>query len=417
MVRIAVFTHYFGPEIGAPSARIGDLAFEWALSGCGVDVVTCFPNHPSGKIYPGFRSESYHKERLNGYDVHRNWTYVTPNTGILRKTAGHMSFWLSSKFNTVPRLPQVSCTIGTSPTFFAAMAARDCARRQRVPFIMEVRDLWPAIFRDLGVIRNPVILAILEKWEKALYRSAARIVTVTDAFRDNLMARGVPPEKLITITNGADTDFWNPHSSSSESLKHSLGLEGKFVVLYIGAHGISQALECQLHAAARLQHIENIKFVFVGEGADKRGLESKAQELGLRNVQFHPACGRERVREYYRMADLCLVPLRAIPQFDAFIPSKMFEIMSMERPILASLTGEAAGILRRSGSASVVPPEDDEALASMIIELSSRPRLLAEMGVAGRNFVESKYSRRQLANRYLEVIRDATEGWKESGPV
>jgi glycosyltransferase involved in cell wall biosynthesis len=269
----------------------------------------------------------------------------------------------------------------------------------------------------LGVIRNSFILAMLEKWEMALYRSASRIVTVTDAFRENLVARGVPSEKLVTITNGADTDYWNPNSGSSEALKRSLHLEGKFVVLYIGAHGISQALRSHLNAAARLQHAENIRFVFVGEGAEKRGLECKAQEMGLKNVQFLPSCGRDEVREYCKMADLCLVPLRAIPQFDAFIPSKMFEIMSMGRPILASLTGEAAGILRRSGSAKVVSPEDDEALANAIGEMSSRPGMLAEMGAAGRKFVESSYSRRQLASRYLDVIRDATEEWREGKPV
>lgn len=404
MKAIAVFSHFYAPEVGAPSARIGDFGALWRREGKDVHVVTCFPNYPTGKIHAGYRSLAYDAEILNGITVHRNWTYVTPNNGIFRRSFGHLTFWLSARINTLHRLPPISCTIGTSPTFFAAMAARDCARRQRVPFIMEVRDLWPAVFRDLGVIRNRLLLAILERWEMALYRSAAHVVTVTDAFRENLIARGVPAEKITTITNGADTEYWTVQNADPVSLRKSLGLENKFVVLYCGAHGVSQGLSSHVRAANRLRDDDTIRFVFVGDGADKARIENEARSLGLRNVQFHCSTSQERVRDYYAMADVCMVPLRGIPLFDGFIPSKMFEIMSMSRPIVASLRGEAARILESSGAAVIVPPEDETAIARAVTALRSSQAQLVRMGAAGRVFVANFYSRDKLAKRYLEVI-------------
>jgi glycosyltransferase involved in cell wall biosynthesis len=244
----------------------------------------------------------------------------------------------------------------------------------------------------------------------SLYRSATRVVTVTDSFRDNIIGRGIPAEKVVTITNGADTDFWQPGKAAPQELRSRLGLTGKFVVLYIGAHGISHALSAQLRAAARLKSESNIHFVFVGEGAEKERLQNEARALGLGSVLFRDPVGREEVRDYYAMADLCLVPLRAIPLFDTFIPSKMFEIMSMERPLLASLRGEAARILTRSGAARIVAPEDDEAVAAAIGDLRNKPAELVGMGIAGRRFVESCYSRRMLARRYLELMAEACTG-------
>lgn len=408
-MKIAVYSHYFLPEIGAPSARLGDFARQWVADGHEVHLATCFPNHPTGKIYPGYTGGRYLHEKLQGIDVHRSWSYITPNKGILKKTAGHATFWLSAGQQSSRRMPAPYCAIGTSPTFFAAMAARAQARRHRIPFIMEVRDLWPAIFVDLGVVKNRAIIRVLELWEMNLYRSATRIVTVTEAFRENLVGRGIPAEKVVTITNGADTSFWRPTPDEGKALRQELGLQAAFVVLYIGAHGISQGLSAQLRAAARLSHLPQVRFLFVGEGADKEKLQAEAARLKLTNVQFLPAVGKDRVREFYALADLCSVPLRNIRLFDTFIPSKMFEIMSMERPILASLSGEAAEILQRSGAAIVVPPEDDAAIATSIGEMVSHPERLADLAARGPEFVRAHYARSILARRYIDVMQDARQ--------
>lgn len=407
-MNIAYFSHYFTPEIGAPSARIYDLSRQWLATGHRVEVVTCFPNHPVGRIYPGYRPGRYMRENMDGIRVHRHWTYITPNKGFVKKTLGHVSYLPSAVLLSNRRLKHPQVSVGSSPTFFAAMAAAAAGVQYKTPFIMEVRDLWPAIFVDLGVIRNRRVIRWLEKLELALYRRATTVVTVTEAFRRNLIARGVPPEKVYAVPNGADTDFWKP-CSPPDGLQVELGLDNSFVVLYIGAHGISHALGSVLDAAARLKDIPEIHFLFVGEGAEKDALTKQARDLNLDNVMFHAPVDKERVRDLYALADVCLVPLRNIPLFDSFIPSKMFEIMAMGKPIIGSLRGESADILEQSGSAIIVPPEDSAAIARAVQYRYEKREEVNKMGERGRKFVVEHYSRRSLAAKYLEILQQAVD--------
>jgi glycosyltransferase involved in cell wall biosynthesis len=412
-MRIAYYSHYFTPEIGAPSARIYDLSREWLKAGHRAEVVTCFPNHPVGRIYKGYRAGLYMHELLDGIDVHRHWTYITPNKGFLKKTLGHVSFLPSALLFSNRRLSAPDVTIGSSPTFFAAMGAAGAGMQYSVPFVMEIRDLWPAIFVDLGVLRNKRAIRWLEKLELCLYRRATRVVTVTEAFRRNLISRGVPEEKVHTIPNGADTEYWSPCDPSAD-LRQELGLEGCFVVLYIGAHGISHALNRVLDSAARLAGHEEIRFLFVGEGAEKEGLVKRAEELRLKNVIFHDPVDKRGVKRFYALADACLVPLRDIPLFDSFIPSKMFEIMAMARPIIGSVSGEPAEILKRSGAAIVVPPEDSEAIADAVLRLRREPGEARAMGGRGRAFVVDHYSRRSLGATYAGFLQEAVDAYRRN---
>lgn len=403
-MNIGVFTHYFTPEIGAPSARVHEMAREWVAMGHEVQVATCFPNHPAGQVHPGYAQSAHAIEMLDGIRVHRNWSYITPNRGFFRKTLGHASFLASSWRNTLPRMDRPDVVVGTSPTFFAAMAARAAGHRFRVPFIMEVRDLWPACFVDLGVIRNRMLIRMLEVWEMSLYRSAAHIVTVTSSFKDNLVSRGIAESKVTSLPNGADTDFWTPRPRSGRLA------EGVFKVLYLGAHGISQALKRVLEAARMLGDEPGYHFYFVGDGAEKEMLQAYVREHGMTNVRFMDPVDKRGVRELYADADACLVPLRDIPLFATFIPSKMFEIMAMGRPIVASVGGEAAGILRESGGAIVVPPEDSAAMAAAIRRLRREPGLGAALGERGRGHVVRAFSRTALARRYVETMDGVVAG-------
>ena len=406
-MNLAFYSHYFTPEIGAPSARIYDMAQQWLKLKQTVHVITCFPNHPNGRLYPGYTTQAYKHQLLDDIHVHRNWTYITPNEGFIKKTLGHISLLPSSILFSNRHIPNVDVAIGTSPTFFAAMAAAYLAKRRRIPFVVEVRGLWPAIFVELGVLRNATLIKLLERWELALYRQATRIVTVTESFRRNLIERGVPAEKVHTITNGADVEFWQPIDQPFE-IRKQLGLDGKFVVLYMGAHGISHALVRILESARQLKEQPNIQFLFVGEGAEKAKLITQAQQIGLNNVHFLDAVNQKAaVKRYYALSDVCLVPLRDVPLFETFIPSKMFEIMAMSRPMIGSVKGEAADILNRSRGALVVPPEASQEITTAIMHLYHHPEQRTLMGKQGRQFVEQEYSRQALASRYLNVLNEA----------
>ncbi|PDV99969.1 glycosyltransferase family 4 protein [Candidatus Chloroploca asiatica] len=407
-MNIAVYSHYFAPEIGAPSARIYDLAQQWLEKNHQVQVITCFPNHPTGQVYPGYKLQRYMYEILDRIEVHRHWTYITPNKGIAKKTLGHISYLPATLLYSNPHISRPDVAIGTSPTFFAAMAAIATGIQRKIPFVMEVRDLWPASFEDLGILTNRQMLALLETLELWMYRRATRIVTVTNEFRNNLIARGVPADKIVTVYNGADIQYWQPQPSP-EDLRKKLGLQGKFIVLYIGAHGISQALTTILTSAAQLQPHPEIQFLFVGEGAEKDLLMQRAQEQNLSNVHFHDPVTKLEVQQFYALADICLVPLRDIPLFKFFIPSKMFEIMAMGRPIVASVAGEAATILNRSEGAIVVNPEDADAIARSVLQLYQHQAQRYKMGEQARAFVVNHFSRSLLADQYLEVLHEARQ--------
>jgi glycosyltransferase involved in cell wall biosynthesis len=411
-MRLAVYSHYFAPEIGAPSARLREMGREWVASGHSVDVVTCFPNHPTGRLYPGYDGGLYASEVIDGMTVHRHWTYVTPNRGFVKKTLGHVSYLPSAMFITQRHLRPADVYIGSSPTFFAAMAAGAAATVDRRPFIMEVRDLWPAIFVDLGVLKNQRMIAALERLELWLYSCATRVVTVTESFRTNLIERGVPPAKVVTITNGADTSFWKAVDTSP--VREQLGLEDKFIVLYIGAHGISQGLGSVLEAAAALRNDPDVVFLFVGEGAEKDQLVERASTEGLSNVRFLPAVEKDEVRDFYSACDVALAPLRNIPLFETFLPSKIFEIMSMSRPMIGAFAGEAAAILERSAGGIVVPPGDGAAIAAAVRTLRDDPALRDRLGRSGREFVAQHYSRKALADRYAAVIEEAVSVYPEA---
>jgi len=349
------------------------------------------------------------EESLSDVRVLRHWTYVTPNEGFLKKSIGHVSFLPASTLLSDRRLGRIDVAVGTSPTFFAAMAALFAAGWRKVPFVMDVRDLWPAIFVELGVLRNRKIIRSLECLERFLYRKAAKVVTVTESFRKNLVERGIDPAKVVTVTNGADTSYWTPGSDGS-AVRSEHGLQDRFIVLYIGTHGISHALGRIVEAADRLRDNSQIVFLLVGEGAEKKSLGQQVESLGLKNVIFRDAVAKDRVREYYAAADLCLVPLRRIPLFETFIPSKMFEMMAMGKPILGCVAGEAAEVLRRSEGAVVVEPENVGDIVSAIESLSRNPARLQAMAEKGREFVLCNYSRAALARRYLDVLDEAVAG-------
>lgn len=404
-MNICVICHYFVPEVGAPSARIYDMAKYWIKYGHKVSVITNFPNHPTGIIHKGYEGKSFMIENMDGIKVIRCKTLATPNKGFVKKTLGHLYFSLMAKVQGKKEIPDIDVIMVSSPTLFSVITAWKLSRELSKPYVFEVRDLWPGIFVDLGIIKNKFIIKALEQMEMFLYRKAKGIVTVTESFKTNIALRGINENKIYFIPNGVDTERFKPAPPDNNLIKE-LGLEGKLIVLYCGAHGISQGLQTVVDAANILKEEKDIHFLFVGDGADKQKIIDHAEELGLTNVTFVPSQPSNRVMDFYNSAGICLVPLRNIPLFNAFIPSKMFEIMACKRPIVASVAGESAKILSRSKAAIVVPPENSVEIAKAIGEIKNSPEKVDNMSEAGRSFVDENYNRDELARKYLKVFEE-----------
>ncbi len=407
-MKIVVICHYFPPEIGAPSARIYEMARHWADLGNEVHVVTCFPNHPTGIIPDEYKGMKYKYETMDGINVHRNYVYATPNKGFVKKTLGHISFMISSVVISMRKIKNPDVIITSSPTFFSIFSGYWYSLRKKAPFILEIRDLWPAAMIELGVMKEGFITNILEKMELYFYRKCKRLIMVTKSFKDNVVNRGIDGDKVYVITNGVDQELFYPREKS-KLLIDKYNLKDKFVISYVGAHGISQNLSTILKVAKALTNDKDIQFLFIGEGAEKDKLKESVHEQNITNVKFIDSQPKEMIPEFYCTSDICLIPLKNIELFKTFIPSKMFEIMACSIPIVASLEGEAADILNDSKSALVVEPDNPEKIKQAIVRLKEDKVLYNQFKENGPDFVEKNYSRKKLAEKYLDIMRNITE--------
>lgn len=402
-MRIVFICHYFPPEIGAPSARIYEMAKCWVELGNEVHVVTCFPNHPTGVIPEIYKGIRYKHEMMEGIHIHRNYVYATPNKGFIKKCLGHISFMFSSVVFSMKKINKPDVIITSSPTFFSMFSGYYYSLREKAPFILEIRDLWPAAIIELGVMKEGLLTNILEKMELFFYRKSKRLIMVTSSFKDNVVRRGINADKVYVITNGVNQEMFYPRVKN-QSLIQKYGLKNKFIISYMGAHGISQNLGTILKVAKKLKTDEDIHFLFIGEGAEKDQLKKIAKEENINNVTFIDSQAKEMMPDFYCISDICLIPLKNIEIFKTFIPSKMFEIMACGIPIVASLEGESADILKESNAALVVEPDDSEAIKKALLELKNNEVLYRQLKENGPKFVEENYSRKKLAEKYLEII-------------
>lgn len=411
-MKIWTICQYFKPEVGAPSARLSGLAKYWAKQGHDVSILSSVPNHPTGVVKEGYEHIKSHELELSedGYRILRHNFYMSSNSGFIKKTLMHISFAYHvlrvNYFKTPLEKPDVIMV--SSPSFFAVISAWLLSRKYNVPYVFEVRDLWPGIFKELGTLKNPVILKTLESLELFLYRKASAVVTVTKGFVTDIVHRGIEEHKLFVITNGVSDDEYEHAQDPEENgavqkLRSDLQLNPMTkVMLYIGTHGPSQALGQIVDAARTMMDRSDILFLFVGNGADKERVMNLAK--GMPNVQFRDPVGKDDVWTYYNMAHVNFVPLKDIPGFEHFIPSKMFEIFATGAPIIGCLRGESADILNKSNAAIVVEPEKPEQLADAILELADSTSRTEKMKKAGPAFVKEHYLHSRLGQKYLDIF-------------
>lgn len=398
-MNILFLSDNFPPETNAPANRVYDHAIRWVRAGHHVTVVTCAPNFPEGKVFPGYRNDWHSVENWDGIRVVRVKSYITSNEGFIKRTLDYVSFMISGVVAGIfQKRPDV--VVASSPQFFAAVGGWLLSVIRHKPFVFELRDLWPASIVAVGAMPDSWLIRMLEKLELFLYRRAKRIVAVTHAFKQDLIDRGIDGEKIDVVLNGVDLASYQP-MAADEELKSQHLIEGKFVVGYMGTHGMAHALDWVLEAAEQLRDRDEIVFMFVGAGAAKHELEESAKEKKLRNVRFIPRQPKDAMPSYWSLCDLALIPLRNTPVFETVIPSKMFECMAMGIPVLMSLPeGEATEILRESCAGSCVPPENPRAMAQAIVELKDDAARRKAMSMHGLNAAKT-YSRDQQADKML----------------
>lgn len=401
-LRILFLTDNFPPEVNAPAYRTYEHCKEWIKDGVEVTVITSFPNFPVGKVFGGYKNKLYQNEVVDGIRVVRVWTYMTANKGIFKRTLDYFSFAVSSFIAGL--FVKSDIIVATSPQFFTALSGYLLAKIKNKRWIFELRDLWPESILAVGALTNNKLIALLEKIELALYKDSAKVIVVTEAFKENLANRGIDPRKIHVIPNGIDLELFSPRNKDTKLLD-SLGLKDKFIIGYIGTHGMAHGLDFILRSISQLK-MRDLHFLFIGDGACKTSLVGLARRLRLKNVTFLDAIPKMDVPYYLSIVDVSLIHLRKRPVFKTVIPSKIFESIAMEKPVLLGVDGEARKLVEKYKVGLFFEPENSNDFLQKLIAIKNDKNLYIELK---RNCRRASYDfdRRILARKMLEIIRGA----------
>jgi colanic acid biosynthesis glycosyl transferase WcaI len=410
-MKILYISQYFPPEMGAPAARVAELSEHWANAGHQVSVLTGFPNHPTGIVPAEWQSRLRgitYREKAGRVDVFRTWLWPLPNRKAHERMRNYASFCLSAAIRGLA-MPRPDVIIATSPQLLVGLSGWWLAATRGIPFVFEVRDLWPESLAAVGAGNERSWLhKSLSAIAARLYRDSNHIVVVSPAFKDHLMKHWqVPAEKISVVENGVETALFTPSAPDARAtLRRQIGAENKFLVCYVGTMGMAHGIETLLDAAAQLQaQKSNVMFLLIGEGAEKERIKTLAQASRLDNVHFLDQQPRVTIPAFISAADACLVLLKKTEVFKTVIPTKLLEFMSCARPVILGVDGQARQIVEEAEAGIAVEPGNATALVQAICRLKASPELCKEFGQKGREHILRHFSRQETAGTYLSVLR------------
>ncbi|MDT0593675.1 glycosyltransferase family 4 protein [Glaciecola petra] len=407
-MHILFLTDNFPPEGNAPATRTFEHAKYWITLGHQVTIITGAPNFPEGRVFDGYENNWYSKEFIEGIEVRRVKTFVTSNEGFLKRILDFLSFMVSSFFaGLFVKKPDV--IVGTSPQFFTIISGYFLAKIKRRPFVFELRDIWPASITAVGAMKDSLIIKVLEKIEMFLYKHSSRIVAVTESFKNELIERGVNEQKIGVVLNGVDLSTYKPVDSKNIELETKYALTNKFIIGYVGTHGLAHALDSILDAAKLIASNDEVRFLFVGGGAAKKTIDDRINSEGLNNVISIARQPKSSMPEFWSLCDLSLISLKDTDLFKTVIPSKIFESMGMGIPLLVSMPkGEATQIVESTHSGVIVKAEQPLELVKAIERIYSDHSIIERMSENAKK-ASKTYNRESLASAFIDELEIAIE--------
>lgn len=407
-MKILFFSHYYTPEGNAPATRVSALCERWVKAGHDVTVVTCPPNVPNGIVYDGYANRRT-SEVINGVKVERVKLYIAANKGAVKRMFNFVTYFVKSLLAAL-RLPKPDVVIATSPQIFCGYVGVWYKRLRRVPLVIEIRDIWPESMGAVGANIPKIAYWGLELIEKAMYRKCDRLVTVGQGYYERLAEKGVPKDKMSIVMNGTDLAVYSPREKNGELLK-KYGLEGKFVVSYIGTVGMACGLEVVLDAAEIISRKERkdckeVVFVIVGDGAHREQLEAEAKKRGLSNVVFTGRQPKNSMPDWVSSSDANLVHLKKTELFTTVMPSKIFESAGCKRPIIMGVDGFAKKLVMDAHAGLDMTPESADSLVECVEKLAGDLELCKQLGENAYNNIAQVHNRDKQAEDYLKVLEE-----------
>jgi hypothetical protein len=399
-MRVLILTHHYPPEIGAPQTRLSGTARFLREHGHDVVVVTAMPSYPTGVVPPAYRRRPRLSERIDGVHVERTWTFARPGSSIGLRLANQLSF-TASALAALPAVGRCDVILVESPPLFLGFTGALFSAALRAPMVLHVSDLWPAVPIELGALTNPWAIRAARLFERGVYWASTRLIVVTERWRDQLAADGVPPEKIDLVTNGVDATSLDPAAPEAaqerEAVRAGLRVQDKAVVACVGTVSYVYGYDTILDAASLLASDPRVQLLIVGDGSQKQQVSQLVAERGLSNVTLLPGQPHSQIRGLLAAADISVSALLPMPVTRGQLPVRILEAMAMARPVVLSGEGVASRLISESGAGVAVPPSDAPALAATIRSLASDPDRRARLGAAGRATILERFDRATVA--------------------
>ncbi len=396
-MRILILTQYYPPEIGAPQNRLHELAIRLKDLGAHIEVLTALPNYPQMKIHQEYKAKKNREELIDGIVVHRSWIYVSNSKGIFSRLLNYFSFVWSSYWRG-KKLPEFDFLFVESPPLFLGYSAMRLAKKLNSKLIFNVSDLWPESAEKLGIVQNKMLLNLAYRLESKCYLKADLITGQTQGIVKDI-SRRFNLKNIHWLPNGVNIDFYNPKQIKLGDFREKNGFNhDDLLFFYGGIIGHAQGLEVVLKAAQIVGEHQKIKFIIQGSGPQLHKLKELKESLALQNVYFFDAVNKSQMPSVLKAVDIALVPLKKLPLFEGAIPSKVFEALSMEVPLLLGVDGEAKHHFIDTAQAGwFFEPGNFNQLADVILKIEKNPSLIQKAGQNGRKYVSEFFNRDQIA--------------------
>ena len=406
-MKLLIVTQYFPPEIGAPQNRLFELAIRLKKEGIDITVLTAMPNYPQMEIHKEFVGKNYCYSEMDGLKVHRSSIYITKSKSISKRLLNYFSFvWSSYKIGKKKLDKNYDIVLCESPPLFLGFSAYRLAKKKKAKFIFNVSDLWPESAEKLGIVKNKFFLKLATILEEYLYKKAALITGQTKGITKNI-SRRFPNKKVHWLPNGVDLNFYNPNNFSKEWRIQNKFNDDDVLFFYGGIIGYAQGLEVIIYTAQELKNNSNVKFIILGSGPEKEKLLALKEKLKLENVFFMSPVSKAQMPSIISSIDCSIIPLKKLDLFLGAIPSKIFECLAMETPILLGVDGEAKGLFIDKGKSGLYfEPENAEDLKTGVLKLAENNALRKELGENGRIYVNNHFNRNQIAKELKSCLQD-----------
>lgn len=405
-IKLLILTQYFPPEVGAPQNRLFELALRLKAGGVDVTILTAMPNYPKMEIMEAYKGKDYFCEEMDGLKVHRSSIFVSKSKSIVNRLRNYFSFVYSSARCGVKHVGDVDIILCESPPLFLGYSALYLKRKKNAKLIFNVSDLWPESAEKLGVVTNKFLLKLAYNLEAKLYTNSVLVTGQTQGICKDINYR-FPNKKTYWLPNGVDLNYYDPQRISDNNWREENNIRSKdFVFLYAGIIGIAQGLEVIINAAKLVKDKPNLKFVLLGNGPEKEKLIQLQKQWNLSNVMFLDSVSKSEMPQVLKSVNAVIVPLKKLDLFKGAIPSKLFESLAMQLPVLLGVDGEARELFIEQGKCGLYfEPENAEELAKQVNVISSDLSLAKQFGENGRNYVNTNFNRDNIASKFLEQLK------------